>query len=187
MSGATPRSSSCTFLKNFAVRQMRSGSMSASRTATEISEPEKLNTVRHVAVLCVRKSESHLKLCAPNTTRRWSTLLRAAAATVYPSDSLPRVPKSESLRSLGVSPRWILNIVARALASGSGTYTRFSNLCKKHTHTRIQLSDHMHTNTTPATPTKTPTDVAWLRQSPRVCWLHQAPGCHHASEIKNPT
>mmetsp|Transcript_82686 Transcript_82686/g.145928 ORF Transcript_82686/g.145928 Transcript_82686/m.145928 type:complete len:318 (-) Transcript_82686:607-1560(-) len=73
------------FLKNFAVRQMRSGSMSASRTATEISEPEK------------------------------------------PSDSLPSVPKSASLRSLGVSPRWILNIVARALASGSGTYTRFSN------------------------------------------------------------
>mmetsp|Transcript_5634 Transcript_5634/g.11914 ORF Transcript_5634/g.11914 Transcript_5634/m.11914 type:complete len:319 (+) Transcript_5634:421-1377(+) len=63
---------------------MRSGSISASRTATPMSEPEN------------------------------------------PSDSSPSSSKSASVRLLGVSPRWILNIRARAGRSGRGMYTRFS-------------------------------------------------------------
>lgn len=51
---------------------------------------------------------------------RASLTIMLISAPEYPSVFLPRVLKSDSLRLLGVEPRWSLNMKARACSSGSG-------------------------------------------------------------------
>lgn len=51
---------------------------------------------------------------------RASLTIIEISAPEYPSVFLPRVTKSDSVRLLGVEPRWSLNMKPRACSSGSG-------------------------------------------------------------------
>lgn len=51
---------------------------------------------------------------------RASLTMMLISAPEYPSVFLPRVMKSDSVRLLGVEPRWSLNMDDLACSSGSG-------------------------------------------------------------------